>query len=857
MGGRDVVSFSRSAGAGPAPPPWEGEAVGDRAEFKLPMLGKCMKLRPLPDQDPRREYGVIWDSCRQPGEGWGYVFEFTGKRRGRILAWMTAGGAAYACDEPLAYVPEGEPDVLASRLPEDENAGQVEARSGRGLPLRLASRYRRVPRTGSFAFEQPACDLGSYAGSKLDLRTFLAVAFLAFVHLPQESGAAVPCGRMADVVDDLLKPPLPDACDLLVHRVRSARPGGASGFELYAARLLEEAGSSRLRAIAAHADIGAGRLSTTGLAWLRFDEDALDGEERNAVLAVESALNRLALIEASVAAADGAGALYAGYDEGFCSELDWRALCGIAAGAGALARGSGQPNEPRGMFGVQAAQGGEWDVRTRFAQACEGLRLPFRLEYRFDADAAAGVLAVECSAPLPGAFPAARWDAARAMWEDVRALRGWAASAYAMRLAAVLAAAAFGAGIGMARAVVTVRPGSLGGQAGMSLAFDRIPFLADVLPRIEAGALADPAVACDPAAVLALLDPADRSTAFLENGFFATVQPLDAGLAERRPLWMDERPLPASLSATLRADRACELDVLHDEDADLTALVAEALEGAESSPLASIAVLEELSARVGERECGRGLGAEAADGAPAASAAPAGGGRMPLYCANPAARALVALADGDAGTRYRKASDAAFAAHSGLSRLYLKVGDAPRALEAAEACRSSAPTSLPGYLDAVSVHMEGGRFAEAEALLRRAQRFAVSRAESFYLCYRLAYALWRQGRVEQALACYAAVADGGGAMAGQAEAEMADLMKQEGLRQRPSPEAAAAALRADGIAAVPSGEAAELLAQVAVGLADAGLLEAAAPLALAAAQITGDDALLAAARSLEGVPRDA
>ena len=54
--------------------------------------------------------------------------------------------------------------------------------------------------------------------------------------------------------------------------------------------------------------------------------------------------------------------------------------------------------------------------------------------------------------------------------------------------------------------------------------------------------------------------------------------------------------------------------MLHDEDADLTALVAEALEGAESSPLASIAVLEELSARVDERECGRGLGAEAADG---------------------------------------------------------------------------------------------------------------------------------------------------------------------------------------------------------------------------------------------------
>ena len=34
----------------------------NQAEFKLPLLGKSMKLHPLPGQDPQREYGVIWDA---------------------------------------------------------------------------------------------------------------------------------------------------------------------------------------------------------------------------------------------------------------------------------------------------------------------------------------------------------------------------------------------------------------------------------------------------------------------------------------------------------------------------------------------------------------------------------------------------------------------------------------------------------------------------------------------------------------------------------------------------------------------------------------------------------------------------
>ena len=44
-------------------------------------------------------------------------------------------------------------------------------------------------------------------------------------------------------------------------------------------------------------------------------------------------------------------------------------------------------------------RGGEWDVRTRFLRACESLRLPFRLEYRFDCHADGGALNVRFGLP--------------------------------------------------------------------------------------------------------------------------------------------------------------------------------------------------------------------------------------------------------------------------------------------------------------------------------------------------------------------------------------------------------------------------------------------------------------------------
>lgn len=809
--------------------------MGAQAEFKVPLMGKSMRLEHLPGQDPQREYGVVWSACREPGDGWGYVFEFTGKRSGRILAWMTIGGSVYACDGPLASVPDGDPDLLVSRLPDDAKAGHVEARDGIGRPLRVVSRFSRSSRMGAFTFDLPACDLGPYAGRNVDFRTFLAVGFLAFVHLPRRSGAPVPGGLLGSVAEELLKPPLADACDLLVHRVRSSQPGAASGFELYAARLLEEAGSARLRAIAAHTAIAAGLLSSTRLAWLRFDGAELSREERAVVLGVESALNRLILIEDSVQNIDGFGGLYAGYDEGYCSQQDWRTLCAVASRAGDLVRGCERENDLREQYGVQAAQGGEWDVRTRFARMCETLRLPFRLEYRFDVDATVGVVAVECSVPLPEQFPAARWDAAYGTWTDTRMLRGWAASAYALRLSAALASAAFGSGIGIARAYVTVRPGGLDAPAGMSLAFDRIAFMAGALPRIEAGALEDAAIACDPAAVLELLEPVECSTGFLDNGFFGVVEMLDPGLPDRRPpLWEDERALPAPLSAALRADRACELDVLHDDDAELTVRVNEAQDESEDSPIAAMAVLEEIVARLDERE--RDAAAD---------------GLVPLYCSNPSARVLVSLLDGDERTRYRKASDAAFAARCALSRLYRRIGDTQRALEAAEACRTLAPTSMTGYFDAVAALMEDERFDEAETLLRKGMRVSSNHADSSYLCYRLAYALWRQGKTELALACYVAVAAGNVPMAEQAEKELSEAMEQMGLRERPSCEAAVGMMLADGVTVVPPLAVSEALARAALGLADAGILKAAAPVAHALAAISGDDVLSAAASSLD------
>ena len=185
---------------------------------------------------------------------------------------------------------------------------------------------------------------------------------------PQGQGKAP-----GEVLAPFLEAALPDAIDELAFRVSMGVSEGSApitGFERYAARLLDEAGASRLRPIAAEHPLEAVRLDSTGLFWLHFDGSELTADQLERVLATEAALNRLALVE---------GALAAKPDEAVteerCSLEDWRLIRSVADGAQALLDKSAPSNERLSQGDARAPRGGNWDVLTCLAGRCEEERL--------------------------------------------------------------------------------------------------------------------------------------------------------------------------------------------------------------------------------------------------------------------------------------------------------------------------------------------------------------------------------------------------------------------------------------------------------------------------------------------------
>ena len=87
---------------------------------------------------------------------------------------------------------------------------------------------------------------------------------------------------------------------------------------------------------------------------------------------------------------------------------------------------------------------------------------------------ATSTIVADVSLPTPDVFPKSRWSSAAGQWVDCTAQRPAAAAAYALRLAALIAAAAFGTSVGVTRVVVNGREGSIAGANVLSLEFGRI-----------------------------------------------------------------------------------------------------------------------------------------------------------------------------------------------------------------------------------------------------------------------------------------------------------------------------------------------------------------------------------------------
>lgn len=794
----------------------------DPAVIKLPLFSKTSKLAAIPGQPEGVTYGVVWDACRDPEHGFGYVAELLPGRRARLLAWLAADGKAYSCDRPLTGLAGLRPSLELVQWQDRKGQGAIRVPdpNGGGQPV-IVGEYQTTW-DKRYGFVNPTRDPGRFFLTRnWELRYFLAVSWLTFVHIPQTQGVAAGTGggRIGEVILDLLDGPLPDALDALIWR-GTTQQGQTSGFERFAARQLVEAGAADVRAIAAEHNVTLVRLGSTSLFWLRFDDD-VSPEQRATLLAVEAALNRLWFVEWAAGAADGGTGMLHAFDERFCAQAAQGALGEISRNAGAVAQRGRADNPYRTIRGAEGARGGVWDVSTRFVDTCERLKLPFRLEYRFDVDLDTGVMAVRFTVPSADAFPASRMG--ERDWYDARAGRPACAAAYAIRLAGLMAQAAFASSVRVMGVDVTAHEDGLAGRPLLSLGFDRTPFLMEALPPLKDGRLDNPIFDDDPLAVLNVLKPVRHAVRFAGDRGLCEITPLPvhASLeAKRQEVWRDRRPLPEPLRGLLRADTVAELDVMHDGAVVGDDEVRAILEENEESPLIASVQLEAVLSRIGEI----GLDEQ---------------GRLPLYCAYPMARLIVSLDSGmdgasvlpdaeplrSADTRYWKAPDAAYGAHLWLSRFARQEGDADRGLAEALQCLSLAPTTARAYIEVAVCHAEQEQYAQAAETLTQGLQVALLPGDFLYMYYRLAYALWRIGRTNEAVACYTMVLrEPNTALAETARGELAELRQQIDDTRPPMAVAEAEqVLHAANIPVSPTEAALDAMAAAAVGLTDAGV----------------------------------
>ena len=794
----------------------------DPAVIKLPLFSKTSKLAAIPGQPEGVTYAVVWDACRDPEDGFGYVAELLPGRRARVLAWLGAGGKVYSCDRPLTSLAGLRPSLELAQWQDWKGQGAIRVPdpNGGGQPV-IVGEYQTTW-DKRYGFVNPTRDPGRFFLTRnWELRYFLAISWLTFVHIPQTQGVAAGTGggRIGEVILDLLDGPLPDALDALIWR-GTTQQGQASGFERFAARQLVEAGAADVRAIAAEHNVTLVRLGSTSLFWLRFDDD-VSPEQRATLLAVEAALNRLWFVEWAAGAADGGTGMLHAFDERFCAQAAQGALREISRNAGAVAQRERADNPYRTIRGAEGARGGVWDVSTRFVDTCERLKLPFRLEYRFDVDLDAGVMAVRFTVPSANAFPASRMG--ERGWYDARAGRPACAATYAMRLAGLMAQAAFASSVRVMAVDVTAHEDGLAGRPLLSLGFDRTPFLMEALPPLKDGRLDNPMFDDDPLAVLNVLKPVRHAVRFAGDRGLCEITPLPvhASLeAKRKEVWCDRRPLPEPLRGLLRADTVAELDVMHDDAVVGNDEVQAILEENEESPLIASVQLEAVLSRIGEI----GLDEQ---------------GRLPLYCAYPMARLIVSLDSAvgagsvlpdaeplrSADTRYWKAPDAAYGAHLWLSRFARQEGDADRGLAEALQCLALAPTTARAYIEVAVCHAEQEQYVQAAETLTQGLRVALLPGDFLYMYYRLAYALWRIGRTNEAVACYTMVLrEPNTALAETARGELAELRQQIDDTRPPMAVAEAEqVLHAANIPVSPTEAALDAMAAAAVGLTDAGV----------------------------------
>lgn len=760
--------------------------------FKLPLFAKTQQLQSIPGEDAKRVFMITEAIKPQPEKSMGYLVEQVSGRQARIHAWLAIGGAIFTCDEPIAARPERNPDAGMAK---DDDGGIFFFVRAEGRPVK-AAHFTQREKDGRLTVSSSMNDLGPYGTGSHDIDVMGAACYLTQWMLPREHGESMPTLTVADILDTLLESSYPDALDALVYR---GGKEGASGFERYASRSLAQAGAELVRPIAATHDIDIRRLSSTGLFWTGCDKRELTDEQVDTIQAVEGALNRLVFAEHCLG--EDSSPMVGGLTEGACERAALSSLCSFASVAERLMRGCDRKSDYMELAGAQASRGGEWDLRTRFAVAAEGLRAPFNFDYAFNCDAASGVFAVQATVPVAGAFPF-----------QSEAERNDARAAYSLRLAMALAAVAFGAGVGVVRAIVTVRERNIDGPAIVSLEFSRQLFTMQLMPALQSGAILEASLL--PGELIEAFSPRALHMETGELGALLPIEPIEAPLPDRSiKMAEDTRPLPASLVEPLRADLVCDLDIfdtgddpLRDRYREISDRVREASAPEEEAPVAT-----ELADLIAAYDAAEMLEESAA---------------RPLYCVNMISRIIVSEHDDGPQTRFRKIPDTMFDARSMLCRIYREQGNLEDAIRLGEELVRLAPTSFTAYHSLALALREADRMGDAVRALLDGLTVAADPTDIACAYYRLGFYFWQGGDPSLGLACYAMVKPGT-YFYGEAQSEMQELMQQSHLSRRPDLDEARALLRADGVPVAPVPQLGEMAAKAGIALVDAGMFDAA------------------------------
>ena len=760
--------------------------------FKLPLFAKTQQLQSIPGEDAKRVFMITEAIKPRPEKSMGYLVEQVSGRQVRIHAWLAIGGAIFTCDEPIAARPERNPDAGMAK---DDDGGIFFFVRAEGRPVK-AAHFTQREKDGRLTVSSSMNDLGPYGTGSHDIDVMGAACYLTQWMLPREHGESMPTLTVADILDTLLESSYPDALDALVYR---GGKEGASGFERYASRSLAQAGAELVRPIAATHDIDIRRLSSTGLFWTGCDKRELTDEQIDTIQAVEGALNRLVFAEQCLG--EDSSPMVGGLTEGACERAALSSLCSFASVAERLMRGCDRKSDYMELAGAQASRGGEWDLRTRFAVAAEGLRAPFNFDYAFNCDAASGVFAVQATVPVAGAFPF-----------QSEAERNDARAAYSLRLAMALAAVAFGAGVGVVRAIVTVRERNIDGPAIVSLEFSRQLFTMQLMPALQSGAILEASLS--PGELIEAFSPRALHMETGELGALLPIEPIEAPLPDRSiKMAEDTRPLPASLVEPLRADLVCDLDIfdtgddpLRDRYREISDRVREASAPEEEAPVAT-----ELADLIAAYDAAEMLEESAA---------------RPLYCVNMISRIIVSEHDDGPQTRFRKIPDTMFDARSMLCRIYREQGNLEDAIRLGEELVRLAPTSFTAYHSLALALREADRMGDAVRALLDGLTVAADPTDIACAYYRLGFYFWQGGDPSLGLACYAMVKPGT-YFYGEAQSEMQELMQQSHLSRRPDLGEARALLRADGVPVAPVPQLGEMAAKAGIALVDAGMFDAA------------------------------